>query len=163
MLQSTCGRCGGGRCAECAKGGPPQGGIAAKMRIRGTNICFVSSHLAAHQVLPGLVRRENTPACRAPERSIVRRVYPRRPWSTCASHIFSLPFRDWCPLRVYSLSPSAIGACYGYTGGPLALHAHPIRHKRVQNTFPVGFPSHSRLAEAGSSLLGLREGPLDLF
>eukprot|EP00959_Pyramimonas_sp_CCMP1952_P442857 9270682-Pyramimonas_sp.AAC.2 len=28
--------------------------------------------------------------------------------------IFSLPFRDWCPLWVYSLSPSAIGARYGY-------------------------------------------------
>eukprot|EP00959_Pyramimonas_sp_CCMP1952_P331274 6936913-Pyramimonas_sp.AAC.1 len=24
--------------------------------------------------------------------------------------IFSLPFRDWCPLWVYSLSPSTIGA-----------------------------------------------------
>eukprot|EP00959_Pyramimonas_sp_CCMP1952_P327712 6860956-Pyramimonas_sp.AAC.1 len=23
--------------------------------------------------------------------------------------IFTLPFRDWCPLRVYSLSPSSIG------------------------------------------------------
>eukprot|EP00976_Prorocentrum_cordatum_P079101 1183407-Prorocentrum_minimum.AAC.3 len=28
--------------------------------------------------------------------------------------IFSLPFRDWCPLWVYSLSPSAIGARCGY-------------------------------------------------
>eukprot|EP00976_Prorocentrum_cordatum_P075392 1181893-Prorocentrum_minimum.AAC.1 len=28
--------------------------------------------------------------------------------------IFSLPFCDWCPLWVYSLFPSAIGARYGY-------------------------------------------------
>eukprot|EP00976_Prorocentrum_cordatum_P101855 1192816-Prorocentrum_minimum.AAC.2 len=31
-----------------------------------------------------------------------------------ATGIFSLPFYDWCPLRVYSLSPSVIGARYGY-------------------------------------------------
>eukprot|EP00959_Pyramimonas_sp_CCMP1952_P366624 7678366-Pyramimonas_sp.AAC.1 len=31
-----------------------------------------------------------------------------------ATAAFSFPFRDWCPLRVYSLSPSAIGARYGY-------------------------------------------------
>eukprot|EP00976_Prorocentrum_cordatum_P093105 1189234-Prorocentrum_minimum.AAC.2 len=30
-----------------------------------------------------------------------------------ATGIFSLPLRDWCPLRVDSLSPCAIGACYG--------------------------------------------------
>eukprot|EP00976_Prorocentrum_cordatum_P062535 1176754-Prorocentrum_minimum.AAC.5 len=28
--------------------------------------------------------------------------------------MFSLPFCDWCPLQVYSFSPSAIGARYGY-------------------------------------------------
>eukprot|EP00976_Prorocentrum_cordatum_P115024 1195940-Prorocentrum_minimum.AAC.3 len=33
--------------------------------------------------------------------------------------IFSLPFRDWCPLRAYSLSPSAIGARYGHILSPL--------------------------------------------
>eukprot|EP00976_Prorocentrum_cordatum_P056868 1147241-Prorocentrum_minimum.AAC.2 len=31
-----------------------------------------------------------------------------------AKRIFTLPFRDWCPLRAYSLSPSANGARYGY-------------------------------------------------
>eukprot|EP00959_Pyramimonas_sp_CCMP1952_P241832 5054564-Pyramimonas_sp.AAC.1 len=29
-----------------------------------------------------------------------------------AAGIFSLPSCDWCPLRVYSLSPSATGARY---------------------------------------------------
>eukprot|EP00959_Pyramimonas_sp_CCMP1952_P191107 3996228-Pyramimonas_sp.AAC.1 len=33
--------------------------------------------------------------------------------------IFSLPFCDWCPPRVYSLSLSAIGARYGYILSPL--------------------------------------------
>eukprot|EP00976_Prorocentrum_cordatum_P079102 1183407-Prorocentrum_minimum.AAC.4 len=28
--------------------------------------------------------------------------------------MFPLPFGDWCPLRECSLSPSAIGARYGY-------------------------------------------------
>eukprot|EP00959_Pyramimonas_sp_CCMP1952_P130837 2735812-Pyramimonas_sp.AAC.1 len=36
-----------------------------------------------------------------------------------AAGIFSLPFCDWCPLRVFSLSPSAIGACCGYILSPL--------------------------------------------
>eukprot|EP00976_Prorocentrum_cordatum_P068222 1179048-Prorocentrum_minimum.AAC.2 len=31
---------------------------------------------------------------------------------------FSLPLRDWCPLRVYSFSPSVIGARYGYILSP---------------------------------------------
>eukprot|EP00959_Pyramimonas_sp_CCMP1952_P033702 707904-Pyramimonas_sp.AAC.1 len=31
-----------------------------------------------------------------------------------ATGIFSLPSRDWCPPRVYSLSPRAIGARFGY-------------------------------------------------
>eukprot|EP00976_Prorocentrum_cordatum_P092595 1189018-Prorocentrum_minimum.AAC.1 len=29
--------------------------------------------------------------------------------------MFSSPFCDWCPIRVYSLSPSAIGARYGWS------------------------------------------------
>eukprot|EP00959_Pyramimonas_sp_CCMP1952_P079112 1653742-Pyramimonas_sp.AAC.1 len=33
--------------------------------------------------------------------------------------IFSLPLCDWCLLRVYSLSPCAIGARYGYVLSPL--------------------------------------------
>eukprot|EP00959_Pyramimonas_sp_CCMP1952_P092634 1938515-Pyramimonas_sp.AAC.1 len=33
--------------------------------------------------------------------------------------IFSLPFCDWCSLRVYSLFPSVIGARYGYILSPL--------------------------------------------
>eukprot|EP00976_Prorocentrum_cordatum_P087698 1187011-Prorocentrum_minimum.AAC.12 len=33
--------------------------------------------------------------------------------------MFSLPFHDWCPLWVCSLSPSAIGARYGYVLSPL--------------------------------------------
>eukprot|EP00976_Prorocentrum_cordatum_P073151 1180980-Prorocentrum_minimum.AAC.2 len=33
--------------------------------------------------------------------------------------VFPLPFCDWCPLRVCSLSPSAIGARYGYVLSPL--------------------------------------------
>eukprot|EP00976_Prorocentrum_cordatum_P104416 1193882-Prorocentrum_minimum.AAC.1 len=36
-----------------------------------------------------------------------------------ATGMFSLPFRDWFPLRVRSLSPSAIGARYGYVLSPL--------------------------------------------
>eukprot|EP00976_Prorocentrum_cordatum_P028417 576406-Prorocentrum_minimum.AAC.1 len=32
--------------------------------------------------------------------------------SVPATGIFSLPFHDWCPIRVYSPSPSAIGARY---------------------------------------------------
>eukprot|EP00959_Pyramimonas_sp_CCMP1952_P198429 4150649-Pyramimonas_sp.AAC.1 len=36
-----------------------------------------------------------------------------------AKGIFSLPLRDWCPLRVYSLSPYAIGARQGYILSPL--------------------------------------------
>eukprot|EP00959_Pyramimonas_sp_CCMP1952_P128966 2696939-Pyramimonas_sp.AAC.2 len=31
----------------------------------------------------------------------------------------ALTFCDWCPLRVYSLSPSVIGIRYGYTRSPL--------------------------------------------
>eukprot|EP00959_Pyramimonas_sp_CCMP1952_P201479 4213138-Pyramimonas_sp.AAC.1 len=31
-----------------------------------------------------------------------------------ATGTFFLPFRDWCPRRVYPLSPFAIGARYGY-------------------------------------------------
>eukprot|EP00976_Prorocentrum_cordatum_P059381 1175467-Prorocentrum_minimum.AAC.2 len=34
--------------------------------------------------------------------------------------LFSLPFRDWCPLRVYSLFPSTIGARCGYILSPLS-------------------------------------------
>eukprot|EP00976_Prorocentrum_cordatum_P068292 1179077-Prorocentrum_minimum.AAC.1 len=30
------------------------------------------------------------------------------------SHLYALPFCDWCPLRVYSLSPSVIGDRCGY-------------------------------------------------
>eukprot|EP00976_Prorocentrum_cordatum_P090371 1188093-Prorocentrum_minimum.AAC.1 len=37
-----------------------------------------------------------------------------------ATGIFSLPFRDWCPLWVYFLPPFAIGACYGYILSPLS-------------------------------------------
>eukprot|EP00976_Prorocentrum_cordatum_P034897 709574-Prorocentrum_minimum.AAC.2 len=33
--------------------------------------------------------------------------------------IFAFPFCDWCPLWVYHLSPSAIGARYGYIISPL--------------------------------------------
>eukprot|EP00959_Pyramimonas_sp_CCMP1952_P238386 4981495-Pyramimonas_sp.AAC.1 len=33
--------------------------------------------------------------------------------------IFSLPSCDWRLIRVYSLSPHAIGACYGYILSPL--------------------------------------------
>eukprot|EP00976_Prorocentrum_cordatum_P095170 1190077-Prorocentrum_minimum.AAC.1 len=36
-----------------------------------------------------------------------------------ATGIFALPFRNWCPLRVYSLSSSVIGARYGYILSPL--------------------------------------------
>eukprot|EP00976_Prorocentrum_cordatum_P088557 1187360-Prorocentrum_minimum.AAC.2 len=42
--------------------------------------------------------------------------------------IFSLPFCDWCLLRVYSLSPSAIGACYGYILSPL-LHVATLQSR----------------------------------
>eukprot|EP00959_Pyramimonas_sp_CCMP1952_P062835 1314001-Pyramimonas_sp.AAC.1 len=46
-----------------------------------------------------------------------------------ATGIFSLPFCDWCLLRVHSLSPSAIGARYG-VGDPLVGvgrgHASPV-------------------------------------
>eukprot|EP00976_Prorocentrum_cordatum_P029709 604961-Prorocentrum_minimum.AAC.1 len=35
-----------------------------------------------------------------------------------ATGIFSLSFCDWCLLWVYSLFPSAIGACYGYILSP---------------------------------------------
>eukprot|EP00976_Prorocentrum_cordatum_P083105 1185102-Prorocentrum_minimum.AAC.2 len=36
-----------------------------------------------------------------------------------AMGIFSLPFCHWCPLWVYSLSPYAIGARFGYILSPL--------------------------------------------
>eukprot|EP00959_Pyramimonas_sp_CCMP1952_P366779 7681849-Pyramimonas_sp.AAC.1 len=36
-----------------------------------------------------------------------------------ATGIFSLPYCNWCPLRVYSLSPSAIGARHRYIRSPL--------------------------------------------
>eukprot|EP00976_Prorocentrum_cordatum_P048954 988114-Prorocentrum_minimum.AAC.2 len=36
-----------------------------------------------------------------------------------ATGTFSLLFCDWCPLRVRSLSPSAIGARYGHIRSPL--------------------------------------------
>eukprot|EP00976_Prorocentrum_cordatum_P020684 420158-Prorocentrum_minimum.AAC.1 len=39
--------------------------------------------------------------------------------------IFSLPLRDWCPLRVYSLSPSAPGARGG--GGKDGTYEVPQR------------------------------------
>eukprot|EP00976_Prorocentrum_cordatum_P065348 1177869-Prorocentrum_minimum.AAC.3 len=44
---------------------------------------------------------------------------PPRPGPGQRRYIFSLPFRDWCPLRAYSLSPSASGARYGYILSPL--------------------------------------------
>eukprot|EP00959_Pyramimonas_sp_CCMP1952_P475493 9504191-Pyramimonas_sp.AAC.1 len=37
----------------------------------------------------------------------------RAPFLTTRNDMFSLSFRDWCPLRGYSLSPSVIGARYG--------------------------------------------------
>eukprot|EP00976_Prorocentrum_cordatum_P096445 1190568-Prorocentrum_minimum.AAC.4 len=39
-------------------------------------------------------------------------------WCLPATGIFSLPLCDWCLLRVYSLSPCAIGACYGHVAQP---------------------------------------------
>eukprot|EP00976_Prorocentrum_cordatum_P106507 1194466-Prorocentrum_minimum.AAC.3 len=37
----------------------------------------------------------------------------------CPLWVYSLSFCHWCPLRIYSLSPSAIGARYGYILSPL--------------------------------------------
>eukprot|EP00959_Pyramimonas_sp_CCMP1952_P223929 4682266-Pyramimonas_sp.AAC.1 len=39
--------------------------------------------------------------------------------------MFSFPFCDWCPLRGCSLSPSGIGARYGYTLFPSPSSRHP--------------------------------------
>eukprot|EP00976_Prorocentrum_cordatum_P094134 1189669-Prorocentrum_minimum.AAC.2 len=44
---------------------------------------------------------------------------PFRDW--CPLRVYSLPFRDWCPLRVYSLSPSAIGDAAPASARYLAL------------------------------------------
>eukprot|EP00959_Pyramimonas_sp_CCMP1952_P267949 5602163-Pyramimonas_sp.AAC.1 len=52
------------------------------------------------------------------------------PRTKAASGIFSLPSCNWCPLQVYSLSPSAIGARYGYIPSlllPSALVGHAAR------------------------------------
>eukprot|EP00959_Pyramimonas_sp_CCMP1952_P436350 9137317-Pyramimonas_sp.AAC.1 len=40
-----------------------------------------------------------------------------------ATGIFYLPFRDWCPLWVCSISPSTIGARYGYIGWHSSIHS----------------------------------------
>eukprot|EP00976_Prorocentrum_cordatum_P110366 1195184-Prorocentrum_minimum.AAC.3 len=40
-----------------------------------------------------------------------------------AKGTFPLPFRDWCPLWVHSLSPSVIGARCGYILSPSAIGA----------------------------------------
>eukprot|EP00959_Pyramimonas_sp_CCMP1952_P120410 2517906-Pyramimonas_sp.AAC.1 len=55
------------------------------------------------------------------------RVYILSPSAIGARYgcIFSLPFCDWCPLRVYILSPSAIGARHGYIFSPLARLVPP--------------------------------------
>eukprot|EP00976_Prorocentrum_cordatum_P094828 1189945-Prorocentrum_minimum.AAC.2 len=47
-------------------------------------------------------------------------------------NIFSLPFCNWCPQQEFSLSPSAIGARYGYTLSPSAIGA-PSRSSRRRN------------------------------
>eukprot|EP00959_Pyramimonas_sp_CCMP1952_P342411 7173879-Pyramimonas_sp.AAC.2 len=67
--------------------------------------------------------------------------------------IFSLPCCDWCPLRVYSLSPVAIGARCGYIhcGYVLASYSYTsppprpvIRH--VTSALPRNQTRHLRLA-----------------
>eukprot|EP00959_Pyramimonas_sp_CCMP1952_P186000 3889093-Pyramimonas_sp.AAC.2 len=50
--------------------------------------------------------------------------------------LFSLPFCDWCLLRVYSLFPSAIGACYGYI---LSSSSAPLIPTHVPNPAPNQF------------------------
>eukprot|EP00976_Prorocentrum_cordatum_P112496 1195540-Prorocentrum_minimum.AAC.3 len=49
--------------------------------------------------------------------------------------IFSLPFCDWCPLWVYSLSPSAIGAHYHATIDR-AMRGVPSRSERANQALP---------------------------
>eukprot|EP00976_Prorocentrum_cordatum_P031016 631406-Prorocentrum_minimum.AAC.1 len=46
-----------------------------------------------------------------------------------ATGIFALPFRGWCPLRVYALSPSAIGA---------PQEAAPLAEASVSPSAPPG-------------------------
>eukprot|EP00976_Prorocentrum_cordatum_P077885 1182866-Prorocentrum_minimum.AAC.2 len=51
------------------------------------------------------------------------------PWSLTvlvpAVGLFSLPFCDWCPLWVHSLSPSAVGARYGCNSGHVEVCKRP--------------------------------------
>eukprot|EP00976_Prorocentrum_cordatum_P094708 1189893-Prorocentrum_minimum.AAC.1 len=61
---------------------------------------------------PELLRRRGLRSERALASGELVRVLLRG--GTAPLPIFSLPFSDWCLLRVYPLSPSAIGACYGY-------------------------------------------------
>eukprot|EP00959_Pyramimonas_sp_CCMP1952_P077436 1618629-Pyramimonas_sp.AAC.1 len=78
-------------------------------------------------------------------------------WESVKKGVVTLPFCDWCPLRVYSLSPSAIGARYGYIhthlqlgggveGGAAVIHVvlrgvaqegvpHPLAHLRQSARF----------------------------
>eukprot|EP00976_Prorocentrum_cordatum_P030000 610913-Prorocentrum_minimum.AAC.1 len=56
-----------------------------------------------------------------------------KPCPISATGICSLPFRDWCPPQVYSLSPSAIGARYRYI---LSLSAIGARYRYILSPRP---------------------------
>eukprot|EP00976_Prorocentrum_cordatum_P054366 1096896-Prorocentrum_minimum.AAC.3 len=56
-------------------------------------------------------RRSRSPTNQAAASSMKRaNILSPLPRLVPAKGMFSLPFHDWCPLRVCSLSPSAIGA-----------------------------------------------------
>eukprot|EP00976_Prorocentrum_cordatum_P077345 1182651-Prorocentrum_minimum.AAC.1 len=91
-------------------------------------------------------------------------------WHTCVSPraptnpIFSLPFRDWCPLREYSLSPSTIGASYRYILSPLPqlvpAPTNPSSTERNTHTSPIFLSSRSSKTTSSRSFCSGRNAVL---
>eukprot|EP00959_Pyramimonas_sp_CCMP1952_P201678 4217537-Pyramimonas_sp.AAC.2 len=81
----------------------------------------------------------------------------------CVS-IFSLPFCDWCPLRVYALSPSVIGARYGYMLSPLLrlVPASVIGPERAISAAPTSAAAARWLRAASSWLPAWRASAASL-
>eukprot|EP00959_Pyramimonas_sp_CCMP1952_P328753 6882976-Pyramimonas_sp.AAC.1 len=79
-----------------------------------------------------------------------------------ATGIFSLPFCDRCPIRVYSLSPSAIDAHYGYVWARFQARSERAKQTSTHRRAVRIRRRASRIAETRTRRIASRPDVADL-